>query len=143
MSILKTVKIKLGNSLSAINNFLFDASAQNGTMKLERENGQEVMKFLSNGKPEFAQLVKTFGTNGSFELPNGLIVKWGRLVTGWGTNNAVTFPVQFPNACVFGCASVQNGSQAVAASTGISQTTITIFQGAATNQDTVWFAIGY
>jgi hypothetical protein len=99
MSLLKVAKVQIGTALSAINNFLFDASPQDGTLTLKRENGQELMKFDSNGKPTFAQLPFNASTNGHLELPNGIILQWGYIgnISGDGFTT-VTYPRPFPNA---------------------------------------------
>ena len=57
MSLLKTIKTQLGISSTATNNFTFDASADNGTMKLARGNAgattQDILTVdaLGNLKP--------------------------------------------------------------------------------------------
>ena len=49
MSLLNTIKVKLGISGTATNNFELDASAANGTMKLARSSGQDILTVDSNG----------------------------------------------------------------------------------------------
>ena len=55
MSIVKAIKHQLGLSVTPANNFLLDASANNGTMKLARESGQDIMTVDAAGKVAFPQ----------------------------------------------------------------------------------------
>ena len=40
--------------------------------------------------------------NGYLKLPNGLILQWGKVASGWPGEGpyTVTFPVAFPNKCL-------------------------------------------
>ncbi len=40
--------------------------------------------------------------NGYLKLPNGLILQWGKVASGWPGEGpyTVTFPVTFPNKCL-------------------------------------------
>lgn len=58
MSIIKAIKHRLGLSVTPANNFVLDASADNGTMKLARESGQDIMTVDAAGKVVFPQNVK-------------------------------------------------------------------------------------
>ena len=49
MSLISAIKHKLGLSVTTANNFVLDASANNGTMKLARESGQDIMTVAANG----------------------------------------------------------------------------------------------
>ena len=49
MSIIRAIKHRLGLSVTPANNFVLDASADNGTMKLARESGQDIMTVSANG----------------------------------------------------------------------------------------------
>jgi len=49
MSMLSVIKAKLGISGTTSNNFIFDASAADGTLKLQRESGQDVLTVDENG----------------------------------------------------------------------------------------------
>jgi hypothetical protein len=109
MSLLRAIKAQLGLSVTPGNNFVLDASADNGTMKLARGNAgattQDVMTVAANGKPSFSQLHfapgATADSQSSFELPNGLIIKSG--VTGSvaaGGGLQVNFATAFPNKCL-------------------------------------------
>lgn len=60
MSLLKAAKNQIGIGLNALHNFIFDASAQDGTLTLKRENGQEVMRVASTGKTTFPQNTQTW-----------------------------------------------------------------------------------
>ena len=59
MSLLSFIKAQLGLSSTPANNFVLDASANNGTMKLARGNAgattQDVMTIDANGKVAFPQ----------------------------------------------------------------------------------------
>lgn len=65
MSALRVIKQFLGMSGTPANNFVLDASAANGTMKLTRESGVDIMtvdaagitKFPQNPKNHIAQLI--------------------------------------------------------------------------------------
>jgi hypothetical protein len=52
---LQADKLGFGDSADPANNFTLDASANNGTMKLARNSGQEIMKVDANGKVGFPQ----------------------------------------------------------------------------------------
>jgi hypothetical protein len=106
---ISTPSSQIGLSGTAANNFVLDASADNGTMKLARGNAgattQDVMTVAANGKPSFPQLSFTPGSNAdnqsSFELPNGLIIKAGNTGTvGAGGGLQVNFATSFPNMCL-------------------------------------------
>ena len=60
MSLLNTIRIKLGLSNTPANNFVLDASADNGTMKLARGNPgattQDILTVDAGGRPGFPQL---------------------------------------------------------------------------------------
>lgn len=53
MSIIKAIKHVLGMSATPANNFVLDASADNGTMKLARESGQDIMTVAADGSVAF------------------------------------------------------------------------------------------
>lgn len=59
MSLLSFIKAQLGLSNTPANNFVLDASANNGTMKLARGNAgattQDIMTVASDGKVTFPQ----------------------------------------------------------------------------------------
>ena len=55
MSQITANKHKIGKSTTTSNNFIIDASAANGTLKIERENGQPVVTIDANGKVIFPQ----------------------------------------------------------------------------------------
>lgn len=60
MSIIKAIKAQLGLSVNPANNFTLDASANNGTMKLARGNGdattQDILTVDVAGRCGFVQL---------------------------------------------------------------------------------------
>ena len=53
MSLLNAIKVKLGISNTQSNNFELDASAANGSMKIARSSGQDVMTVDASGKVNF------------------------------------------------------------------------------------------
>jgi hypothetical protein len=55
MSVIRAIKHRLGLSVTPANNFVLDASADNGTMKLARESGQDIMTVDAAGKVSFPQ----------------------------------------------------------------------------------------
>ena len=55
MSVVKATKHQVGISSTPADNFIFDASADDGTMVLKRESGQEVMRVSTAGKVTFPQ----------------------------------------------------------------------------------------
>lgn len=57
MSIIRAIKHRLGLSVTPANNFVWDASADNGTCKLARESGQDIMTVDAGGRCGFPQLV--------------------------------------------------------------------------------------
>lgn len=112
MSLLSFIKAQLGLSNTPANNFVLDASANNGTMKLARGNAgattQDIITVANDGKVSFPQLSFAPGADAdaqsSFELPNGLIIKTG--VTGSvsaGGGLQVIFATAFPNKCLSVC----------------------------------------
>lgn len=56
MSLIKAIKAQLGLSSTPTNNFTLDASADNGTMKLARNSGQDILTVDSAGRCGFPQL---------------------------------------------------------------------------------------
>ncbi len=67
MSLLKAIKAQLGLSVTPANNFTLDASADNGTMKLARNSGQDIMTVDAAGRVAFPQTPATSGIRGFFE----------------------------------------------------------------------------
>ena len=63
MSLLKTIKAQFGKSNTPANNFVLDASADNGTMKLARGNAgattQDILTVDAAGKVVFPQNAQT------------------------------------------------------------------------------------
>jgi len=55
MSIIRAIKHRLGLSVTPANNFVLTAEADNGTMKLARESGQDIMTVDATGKVVFPQ----------------------------------------------------------------------------------------
>ena len=97
MSLLRTIKQQLGLSSTTDNNFLLDASADNGTMKLSRESGQDIMTVDAAGKPRFNQLAQSLTGSGYKELDGGLIIQWGYSPPNGFATHVIIFPKAMPN----------------------------------------------
>lgn len=94
-SLLRFIMMQLGLSNTPANNFTFDASADNGTMKLHRGNAgagtQDVMTVDANGVAEFPQGAKTMllraaktasGTTVDFSPADGTgVPSWAKKIT--------------------------------------------------------------
>ena len=103
MSLLTLIKAQFGKSNTPANNFVLDASADNGTMKLARGNAgattQDILtvdasgNVLVGGNNLNLFSAKSLATSGYQKLPSGLIIQWGASAVG-----AVTFPIAFPTA---------------------------------------------
>lgn len=99
MSMLSVIKAKLGQAANTAYNFLFDASAADGTLKLVRENGQQVMTVDVNGKVAFPQgmaqrtdtvsMVRLNTANG-YGSTNTKIRRFTNIVTNQGSDITYT-----------------------------------------------------
>lgn len=107
MSMLSVTKQKLGQAANAAYNFLWDASAANGSLKMTRENGQDILTVDSAGKVSAPQGFLGFdvslsSTNGYVKFPtwcfSGLIIQFGVFAHGTadGSSTTVNFPIAFP-----------------------------------------------
>ena len=106
------------------------------------------MASVIRGSDNFDTTFMTVGslaTNGYTKMPNGLIIQWGT-VTGssaGGSNQTITFPIAFPNACLNVQLLLQYATSGfdtrywllVNKTTTSFTTTYTV--------DKLWFAIGY
>ena len=125
MSIIRSIKHRLGLSVTPANNFVLDASADNGTMKLARESGQDIMTVDAVGKVSFSVgiLGFSYSTNGTgthcVSLPSWL----GKVTFQWGlaaitaTSGTASLLVAMGDSTykVFTCPEVTAGSTAVSA----------------------------
>jgi microcystin-dependent protein len=73
-TLIKTPKAQLGLSVTPANNFTLDASADDGTMKLARNSGQDIMTVAADGKVAFPAtpgtvLQKLVFDGGTFATP--------------------------------------------------------------------------
>lgn len=159
MSLLRAIKAQLGLSATPANNFVLDASADNGTMKLARGNAeatvQDIMTVDAAGKVAFPSQGQSLATPGYIKLPGGLILQWGFTNTLDAGSVTVTLPVPFPTAILGAVASLQADNAAGATSTCSvtfkSTSTISIGStdarttgnGAWVARPVGWFAIGY
>lgn len=150
MSLLKIIRQQLGLSGTPTNNFTFDASAANGTMKLARGNAgattQDILTVDAAGVVGLPQLPVVKGANGYITLPNGMILQWGNALTVAGSVT-ITWPKAFPTSLstAVGCADTagivcvfNNGNNN--AGTFYTHTSTT---GNAASATVRWFAIGY
>ena len=97
MSIIRAIKHRLGLSVTPANNFTLDASADNGTMKLARESGQDIMTVDAAGKVKFPQLPSSLNSpTGFINLPGGVLIQWGS-ASGGSTagEQTITLPTPF------------------------------------------------
>lgn len=159
MSLLKMIRAQLGMSATATDNFTLDASAANGSMKLARGNAgattQDIVTVDSTGKVDFpAGMAAFLGANQSVnptgyqKLPGGLILQWGNY-SGGAHSPTISFPLQFPNSCLFvgGCTS--NAGNATAESLNTASITASSFvgrqlgSGGSTTAAFYWFAVGF
>jgi len=115
--------VQLGDSVTAANNFVMTAEANDGTMKLARGNQgattQDVMTIATTGKPDFNQLSRLITgaatSAGHLELPSGLIINWGSVsistsgANTWATANA-TLNKTFPTNLLSATASLRNAA---------------------------------
>jgi len=114
MSIIRAIKNQLGLSVTPANNFVLDASADNGTMKLARESGQDIMTVDAAGKVAFPQLAQSLSPAGYVTLPNGIIIQWGTAVISttaantWEIGGTQPYPIPFPNAVLAVVGNVAN-----------------------------------
>lgn len=77
MSLIKTIKAQLGLSVTPSSNFTLDASADNGTMKLSRNSGQDIMTVDAAGKVAFPQNVLEIvgpAGNQAYKYPDGTLI---------------------------------------------------------------------
>jgi len=62
MSLIKAIKAQLGLSVTPANNFSLDASADNGTMKLARNSGQDIMTVDAAGQVAFPATPRVYAS---------------------------------------------------------------------------------
>ena len=93
-------------------------------------------------------------TNGYQKLPGGLIIQWitGLASTAGETTTALTFPIEFPNMCLFAISNTLNSSASPAADTNyqiasFTSTTVNVYRqqnpGNSISTAPLVFAIGY
>jgi len=137
-------KLQTGVSGTNTNNFILDASAADGTMKLERGDGQDIMTVDATGKVAFPQLLNSLGASGYAQLPNGLILQWGRYTNSAtpGAAGVLTFPIPFPTA-VIGVIGTSYGSGGAVVMFGTSSVTGVNSHNSVASGVTQWLALGY
>lgn len=113
-------------------------------------NRTDLVATMKKFADEFGSLMET---NGWQKLASGLIIQWGKS-TGVSGNNVITFPIAFPNACLFTMASVDAELSSVgdtsrtSITNGKTTTTATFYGGQTESNGAAagpfnWFAIGY
>ena len=151
MSLIKAIKAQLGLSVTPANNFTFDASADNGTMKLARESGQDIMTVDATGKADFSVGILGFsvalGGTGHIKFPawlGNLLLQWGNGTTAAGS---ITLTFSTPFGTVYSAVAVAQSANTVCAVNALGNSSLTIFThvgstGNAINNDVRYFAIG-
>ena len=157
MSLLTLIKAQFGKSNTPANNFVMDASADNGTLKLARGNAgattQDILtvdasgNVLVDGNNLNLFSAKSLAADGYQKLPSGLIIQWGIMTTNASGDATVTFPIAFPNAVYQAVGTFNNSSRVSATVTIGSLTTSTMYVGAMLGSSGVaaavsWVAIG-
>lgn len=143
MSLIAAAKHKIGIALDATKNFIFDASAQDGALKLLRESGQVVMTVSAAGEVDFPQMIRSLTGNGYVKLPSGLIIQWGNSVINT-SDTTITFPISFANGCFAVIPNCRNVSSFYAVRVGnIANANFVAAQNSATAQSLQWIAVGY
>ena len=90
-----------------------------------------------------SQFTTSTAAAGYVRVPGGIIIQWGTNTVGGGGSVAVTFPLQFPNACrsITATTNVGNNSTQAMSWSGASVTGFTMWGAAAAPGS--WMAIGY
>ncbi len=152
MSLVKSNMHQLGQSATATQNFTLDASAANGTMKLSRGNAgatsQDILTISALGEIDFPQMVRSFGVNGYYKFPGGLILQWGICPTQIAISSTliVSLPITFPNSFLHGLAfydqlaGTGNTSFSI---TKLSLSQVTIGNGTGGASTPSYFVLGY
>jgi microcystin-dependent protein len=102
---------QVGVSATPANNFFFDGSYDNGTMRLARNSGQDIMTVDTAGKADFSIGILGFSytsnSNGQcLAFPSwagGVKIQWGNQGGSAGTMT-VTFPVTFTTTPIYAVA---------------------------------------
>ena len=148
MSIIRAIKHRLGLSVTPANNFTFDASADNGTMKLARESGQDIITVDAAGKVAFPQMGQSLVANGYVKLPGGLVIQWG--VTDLNANGvqtdiplSVAWPTRFLAGAISLYGNTPAGSVSIAPATGLPLTYLFGYNSNPTVRSAYWIAIGH
>jgi hypothetical protein len=145
MSIIRAIKHRLGLSVTPANNFVLDASADNGTMKLARESGQDIMTVDAAGKVAFPQLETLLSNPGYARMPNGLLIQWGMFNTVVG-GATVNFPIPFNTILAITATHSNGASPGTVTAVGIgtrNSTQFTVFTNPNVATNVGWIAIGY
>lgn len=96
---------------------------------------------------DFTGANQSLGSSGYQKLPGGLIIQWGTYFVGANTSVSATFPIAFPNACLF--ATTSGGRVDTAAQdnnpfvSGANQYAATIYASTDVSTSGGWIAIGY
>jgi hypothetical protein len=157
MSIIRAIKHRLGLSVTPANNFVLDASADNGTMKLARESGQDIMTVDAAGKVAFSIGIFGFvygsGATGEYlKLPswlNSKLIQWGTGVTVAGVYD-FNYPIPFVLSPIMYCSEATTAFAAAGflacGAIGINGGRVSSSNGAgassAAQKTVTWIAIG-
>lgn len=144
MSLLSVIKVKLGQAADNARNFLWDASAADGTLKLLREsNGQQIINVLANGEIDFPQMTRSLTGAGYLKLPSGLILQWFTMAPVVTTEVVYNYPIVFPNTFLaWTCGVAGSAGQTVTRSGAITNSSIRLTSNSISQSHFI-FVIGY
>lgn len=143
---------KQGNNFNGINQLVklnssgqlpaIDGSLLTGKANLSLNNITLASALINLG---FAG--QSFTANGYYKFPNGLIIQWGNIsdiATPVTSNQTITFPIAFPNACLNVITQIKYINTAALASSyyTVSSMSATNFVAYYT-MNRYWFAVGY
>jgi hypothetical protein len=91
-----------------------------------------------------SQFASSLGSSGYQYLPSGFIIQWGFAAPGWGSGDAISFPIAFPNNCFCVNATGQGSSTPstnnIAIITILNTSSFAFYANATTGQ--YWMAFG-
>lgn len=128
----------------------YDTPVNAGTLNIGSIASEVALKTALS---DFTGTNQSFAANGWQKLPGGMIIQWGKSA-GVAGNNVITFPIAFPNACVFTMASVDAELSSVSDTSrtiitnGKTTTTATFYGGQTESNGAAagpfnWLATGY
>lgn len=123
-----------------------------------RISGSTISLFKGDGSSEDITLpasglqdtAHSFTANGYQKLSNGLIIQWGAIASGGSSDSSLTFPIAFPNSCIYAVCNPRQGGLITHNAVSYTATTLNYsrrtISGASVVSDTSnghYFAIGY